>query len=134
MPRKIIEISEARYHEMLGCLPPEKWETVDGVNIFRLCEYTSGNYTRHFMRYQNRFFETTTHTGLPYEVLAKETKEAFARIEREHRYGGEKITPIRALNKETFRELKARARKAGKPIGPYLSEVLKTYFSDNPET
>jgi hypothetical protein len=64
------EITEERWDEMLKILPPEKWQTVRGVNIFRMCEYTCGNITTHFARVGSRFFEGSFRTTTAYEDLA----------------------------------------------------------------
>jgi hypothetical protein len=44
------EITEEDWHDALEVLPPEKWETVRGVNIFRMSEYLAGNITAHYLK------------------------------------------------------------------------------------
>jgi len=68
------EIEEDQYDYWLEVLPPEKWETVDGVNIFRLSEYTISNVTQHCARYNNKFFGATRRTSESYEDMAKQVK------------------------------------------------------------
>lgn len=51
------EISEERHWEMLECLPPECYNTFKGWNIFRMCEYTTGDITSHFMEKNWKFYE-----------------------------------------------------------------------------
>jgi len=68
------EITEEEWMDALGCLPPEKWETVDGVNIFRMCEYRTGNITAHYARYKGRFYTASRRTSVPYADMAKEIK------------------------------------------------------------
>ena len=64
------EIDEERWNDMLCVLPPEKWQTVDGVNLFRMCEYTTGNITTHFARCGGRYFERNCRTTVPYATQA----------------------------------------------------------------
>lgn len=67
------ECTEERYQEMLGCLPPEKWERVNGVSMFRMCEYYTSDITRHFASYLGRYFEGRFRTsGASYEEHAAE--------------------------------------------------------------
>lgn len=75
------EITEERYDEMLNVLPPEKWQTVDGVNIFRISEYYSGNITDHYAALFGKYFYRTCRTTTPYSVLAAEVKEAYLKLE-----------------------------------------------------
>jgi hypothetical protein len=67
-----VEITEEEYTEKLNCLPPEKWRTVLGVNIFRMCEYLTENVTDHYARLNGRFFEAGRRTSTPYEEIAAE--------------------------------------------------------------
>ncbi len=61
LAKPLTEITEEYWWEMLEVLPPEKWETVMGVEIFRMMEYYTGNVTHHFIRMshngRDRFFE-----------------------------------------------------------------------------
>lgn len=68
------EITEEHYEDMLGCLPPEKWETVDGVNIFRMSERLTGNITDHLVSYQGKYYSANRRTSTPYAEIAKEIK------------------------------------------------------------
>lgn len=68
------EISEEDYDEALECLPPQKWETVDGVNIFRMSEYTTGNITCHYTRYNGKHYSANRRTSTPYAQIASEIK------------------------------------------------------------
>ena len=68
------EITEDRYDEMLGCLPPEKWQTVDGVDIFRMSERQELNYTSHFAQYKGRYFSTIMQMGDNYTIIAETIK------------------------------------------------------------
>jgi hypothetical protein len=66
------EITEEDWHENLEVLPPEKWETVRGVNIFRMCEYLTGNITAHFAKLNGKFFTRNCSTRETYEELAEQ--------------------------------------------------------------
>ena len=70
------EITEDQYHYALEVLPPEKWQTVDGVNIFRMSEYTIGNITAHYAFYNKRYFTADRRTSDKYDKLAAEVKQA----------------------------------------------------------
>lgn len=65
-------VSEDYWNDHLDILPPEKWETVRGVEIFRMCEYLAGNITEHLARIGNQCFSRNCSTRIPYETLAKE--------------------------------------------------------------
>jgi hypothetical protein len=66
------EITEDEWYENLEVLPPEKWETVRGVNIFRMCEYLTGNITAHFAKLNGKFFTRNCATSETYEELAEQ--------------------------------------------------------------
>ena len=59
------EITEERYEEMLNVLPPEKWQTVNGVSIFRMSEYYTSNITSHFAKFSDRYFAGRFRTNEP---------------------------------------------------------------------
>jgi hypothetical protein len=66
------EITEEEWYEKLEVLPPEKWETVRGVNIFRMCEYLTGNITAHFAKLNGKFFTRNCSTRETYKQLAEQ--------------------------------------------------------------
>ena len=70
-----IEISEEQYDEMLNVLPPEKWQTVDGVNFFRISEHLTSNITAHYAQILGHYFTANRRTSTPYQSLAAEVKE-----------------------------------------------------------
>jgi len=130
------EISSEKYNEMLGCLPPEKWEMVDGVDIFRLCEYSTKTTTAYYAKYSEKdaYFTTVAKVaGADYKEMAEEVKGAYKRVCKSHNYRGSKITPIRGLDEMVYQELVRRARNAGKRVGPYLSGILERHFAKFPE-
>lgn len=66
------EITQERWDEMLEVLPPQKWKTVRGVEIFQMSERTFGNITGHFARVGDRCFERECRMTVAYETLADE--------------------------------------------------------------
>lgn len=67
-----IEISLDTWTEALECLPPQKWQTVDGVEIFRMSEYMTGSITAHYARVGDRCFFANRRTTDAYQAMAKE--------------------------------------------------------------
>lgn len=49
------EISEETYWDALECLPPEKWETCNGVTFFRSMEYETGLITAHYAKTKGKY-------------------------------------------------------------------------------
>jgi len=66
------EITENDWHDALEVLPPEKWETVRGVNLFRMCEYLTGNITAHYAKLRGKYFTRNCSTSETYEELAEQ--------------------------------------------------------------
>lgn len=74
------EITAERWHEMLNILPPQKWQTVAGVELFRMMEYTTGNITAHFARVNGRHFTGERRSTADYRTLAAEVSLAMLRL------------------------------------------------------
>jgi hypothetical protein len=74
-----VEITSNEWYEALNCLPPEKWLTVKGVNIFRMSEYYTGNITTHYARLGEKYFKAMRLSTHKYEDLAREVYEAAAK-------------------------------------------------------
>ena len=55
----LAEITADRYDEMLNVLPPLKWRTVKGVEMFCISEMTSGTYTSQYARYDGKYYTKT---------------------------------------------------------------------------
>lgn len=70
------EITEEIFLSAMECLPPEKWQWIDGVEIFRMCEYQISNITAHYCHYKHRFFVASRRTTTDYREIAREIKEA----------------------------------------------------------
>lgn len=59
------EINAETYEEMLNVLPPQKWESVGSVSIFRMCEYMTSNITAHYAQVGDRYFAGQFRTSGP---------------------------------------------------------------------
>lgn len=59
------EIDAEQYDEMLNVLPPQKWERIGSVSIFRMCEYMTSNITGHYAQVGNRYFAGQFRTSSP---------------------------------------------------------------------
>ena len=66
------EITEDDWYDALEVLPPEKWETVRGVNLFRISEYLTGNITAHYAKLRGKYFTRNCSTSETYEELAEQ--------------------------------------------------------------
>ncbi len=66
------EITEEVWDEALNCLLPEKWKTVNGVNIFRMCEYYTDNITMHYAKVNGKYFKANRRATDDYEELARQ--------------------------------------------------------------
>jgi len=68
--------TEEHWEDMLGCLPPEKWEMVLGVSIFRMCEYYAENITSHYAKInhggKDYYFTAHRRTTCKYTDIAEE--------------------------------------------------------------
>jgi hypothetical protein len=67
-----IEIDVETWWDALEVLPPEKWQTVGGVELFRMMEYLTGSITAHYARLGSRYFTRNASTATPYAQLAAE--------------------------------------------------------------
>jgi hypothetical protein len=54
-----VEITEDKWWEMLECLPPMKWCTIDGVEMFCMSEMLSGPYTAQYARAGKNYYTKT---------------------------------------------------------------------------
>lgn len=55
----VTEIIADRYNEMLNVLPPLKWCTINGVEMFCISEMTTGTYTSQYARYDGKYYTKT---------------------------------------------------------------------------
>jgi len=66
------EITEERWNTMLDILPPCRWQTVRGVEMFFISEAYASNFHEHFARLDDRYFTRRCRTSIPCEDLAEE--------------------------------------------------------------
>ncbi len=60
LDQPILEITSENWYDALGALPPLKWHTTpDGVELFLMSEFTSGNYTAQYAQFNDRYFVKT---------------------------------------------------------------------------
>ena len=52
----VTETTEENYYEMLNVLPPLKWGTIDGVEMFCMSEMYTGTYTNQYAKIGNKFY------------------------------------------------------------------------------
>lgn len=68
------EITINQWEYWLEVLPPVKWKTIDGVNLFRISEHMTGNIVLHCARIGKRCFEAYRRTSNSYKALAAEVR------------------------------------------------------------
>jgi hypothetical protein len=52
----IVEITEERWDEMLGVLPPIAWKYEDGIERFNMSEFMIADVTQQFVKYQGKCY------------------------------------------------------------------------------
>ena len=60
------EIDGQCYHELLNVLPPQQWEMINGVSIFRMSEELAAGIYTFVIQYQNRYFTVNDYKITPY--------------------------------------------------------------------
>ncbi len=71
------KITKKQWDEALDCLPPEKWEVVNGVEFFRCCEYHCSNITSHYAHHRGKRFTALRRISTSYADLANEVKDKW---------------------------------------------------------
>lgn len=71
------EITEAKFNEYLGALPPEDWQSSGNEESFKICEYLSGSITTICAKTHGRFYAfndvaTLTHAEIIQKIQASE--------------------------------------------------------------
>ena len=66
------EISQSSFIDALEILPPEKHRSVNGAEIFRMCEYQTSNITAQYVSAWGRYFKAYKRTSEDYEDLVSE--------------------------------------------------------------
>ncbi len=64
-------ITKERYFEMLNILPPCKWHSIGGVEVFHISERLTDNLVSWFAHYGNKYFEATDEDNLTDAQLQK---------------------------------------------------------------
>ena len=72
-----VEISEDRWNEMLGVLPPVAWTTDQTGESFKLSERTAGSITAIFVRIGERYFELSDSITLPHRSCTARVHATF---------------------------------------------------------
>jgi hypothetical protein len=71
------EITEEEWYENLEVLPPEKWETLNGIEFFRMMETLTGNITAHYAKTGTRYFTANRERQKDYAALWFEVNQAL---------------------------------------------------------
>jgi Protein of unknown function (DUF1419) len=72
-----VEITEERWDEMLGVLPPVGWKNDGTHESFKISERTAGSITAIFVRIKDRYFELSDTITLPH-------RDCVERVLRQH--------------------------------------------------
>lgn len=56
LDRPLVETTEEHFEDMLNCLPPLKWCTIDGIEMFCMSEMYTGVYTSQYARYKDNYY------------------------------------------------------------------------------
>ena len=69
--------TESNFYDMLEVLFPDEWETVDGVEIFRMSEALTGNISGHYARHGDKYWQANRETGKKgyFKAIAAEIKK-----------------------------------------------------------
>lgn len=54
--RPLEEITEEQYNDCLNCLPPLKWCTINGVEMFCMSEMWTGTYTNQYAKFGEKYY------------------------------------------------------------------------------
>ena len=72
-----VEITEDRWHDMLGVLPPFAWKHDATGESFKLSERTAGSITAIFVRIGDRYFELSDTITLPHRECVARVRATF---------------------------------------------------------
>ena len=73
-----VEITEARYHEMLGVLPPHDWRGSGDAESFKLIERTAGSITGIYVRIGDRHFHLSDSIFMKHDAIVARVRESAA--------------------------------------------------------
>ncbi|MGL5436016.1 MAG: hypothetical protein ACRDBO_11535, partial [Lachnospiraceae bacterium] len=51
------ETTEEQFEEALNVLPPLKWCTIDGIEMFCMSEMYTATYTNQYARYEGKYYK-----------------------------------------------------------------------------
>ena len=54
--KPVVEITYENYDDMLCCLPPMKWCTINGIEMFCMSEMLTGPYTSQFAKLNDKYY------------------------------------------------------------------------------
>jgi len=75
-----LKITEEKFMEMLEILPPLKWNTTNGVEMFAMSEFDEGTYTGHYAHYKGKYYYATRMITCPRCALVEELKKQIGEI------------------------------------------------------
>jgi hypothetical protein len=70
------KVDEERYWYMLNVLPPARWHTTQGIELFHLSERLTGNIVSWIARFHNSYFEFAHYANATDETLIAKVLEA----------------------------------------------------------
>lgn len=70
-----VEITEARWYEMLEVLPPLKWRGGGGTQSFMMCEFTIDDITDIFCKIDGRYFSLSDRFTITHEEIVRRCLE-----------------------------------------------------------
>lgn len=73
-----VEITEARFLEMLNVLPPVRWVREGGAESFKMSERYYGSITGIYARIGKRYFNFSDVITLPHDEIIKRIRESTA--------------------------------------------------------
>ena len=78
-----VAISQARWHEMLGVLPPVDWQSTAAGDSFKLVERTAGTITAIFVRINERHFTFQDDIRTPHAECCRRVAQSRAYRDQE---------------------------------------------------
>lgn len=71
-------ITEEQYDYWLGCLPPSRWQHIDGCEIFHICERLRGNLVQWCFTKGGKYYGFTNDAALSVDALRAIINEVAA--------------------------------------------------------
>ena len=70
-----IEISKEDWWDALECLPPLRWQKIQGVEFFQMSEMMHSHYTAHYARINGKYYTAVRSIHQGYIFLANQINE-----------------------------------------------------------